>query len=108
MTQYVKKAQQMAHALVARETISGRDTGEAMRIASRKYGIPYNALWSLRYRAPKDIFASIYFAISSAHEAMCDQQRQKLEHELSVAKARGAHPDLLREVSALGGVHEPE
>jgi hypothetical protein len=108
MTEFVKKAQEMARAIIAREAISGRDQGEAMRIASRKYGIPYGALWALRYRAPKDIFASVFFAIQSAHEAMCEQQRRKLQHELVLAKARGAHPDLIRTVAHIGGVKQPE
>lgn len=87
---HVRKAQEMARALIAREASTGRDTGEAMRIASRKHGIPFSALWALRYRAPKDVFASVFFAIQTAYEATVADQERKLRHEIDIQKAKGA------------------
>lgn len=78
MNQYLKEAQEMAREVVAIEAKDGRDIGAAMRNAARRHGIPFGALWALRYRPPKDILAGVYFSIRKAHEATLEQQRKKL------------------------------
>ena len=64
-TAYVDDAASMARRLVARESVGPGDTENAMRRCEAKYGIPYQSLWSLRYRPPKRIFIDVYERIAA-------------------------------------------
>lgn len=105
-TTTVKQARDWADRLIAQEMDGAGDTGDAMRRVARRYGVPFSALWALRYRPPKDVFASVYLALFQAQEAMRDSQSRKLANEYAIAKATGAHPALLRAAARLGGVSD--
>lgn len=72
-----------ANALVAREYRGPGDTIEgAMSRAERRWGVPFQTFWSLRYRPPKDVLASIYLTIQSAYEAAVASQEARLREAL--------------------------
>ncbi|VFU07904.1 hypothetical protein [Methylocella tundrae] len=85
---YVERASVWADALVRKETRGPGDLDNAMRRAARASGVPYSAFWALRYRRPKDILASIYFALRDAYEAERARQLQALKHELEITAAQ--------------------
>jgi hypothetical protein len=63
------------------------DTQEAaMYRAAQKYGVEPGTFWSLRYRRPKDILASVYFKLKAAYEQECERQEARLRHELELTK----------------------
>lgn len=107
MSNLVGEAQRMALRLISQEMKEGENTDNAMRRVARKCGVSYSALWALRYRAPKRIFADIYFAIQTAHEATVARERQKLEHEVRVAEARGVNTDIARSIGGIRRVNQP-
>jgi hypothetical protein len=84
----INDARQWAGALVQREARGPGDTDNAMRRISQRYGVDYGALWSLRYRPPKRIFADIYFQLRAAYEAECERQLRQLEHELTITREK--------------------
>ena len=88
----VQDARHWANNLIQREARGPGDTENAMRRVSQRYGIDYAALWSLRYRPPKRIFADIYFGLRAAYLDECDRQLKRLNHELIITKAK-AGPD---------------
>lgn len=103
-TAVVEQAQGMARRLVAAESRGPGDTDNAMRRLEARYGVPYTTLWSLRYRAPKDMLASVYFRLVDAYRAECDRQKKLFDHELEVTKAiAGSTSDLVRQAAALVG-----
>lgn len=64
------------------------DTQEAaMYRAAQKYGVEPGTFWSLRYRRPKDILASVYLKLKAAYEQECERQEARLRHELELTKA---------------------
>lgn len=84
----VDEAATWADLLVKREHRGPGDTIDAARLrAARKYHVPEQALWSLRYRRPKDIAGSIYRTLQRAVAAECERQEAKLRHELEITKA---------------------
>jgi hypothetical protein len=99
----IASAQQMARSLVHREQRGPGDLENAMRRLETKYGIPFGALWSLRYRPPRDILASVYLKIQAAYQAECERQARLLAHEAAIigAKQNEANADLIAEVEAL-------
>lgn len=105
---FVKEAKDKAHQLVLREFAAGRDVENAMRRASARWGIPYSALWALRYRTPRDLMASVYFKILAAHEAICAKQQSQFHHEYTIAKASGADPVVLRAAARLAGIPDED
>ena len=76
-------ARQWANSLIQQEARGSGDTDNAMRRLSQRYGLGYSALWSLRYRPPKRIFADVYFALQNAYAAECERQLRLL----------GKHPE---------------
>jgi hypothetical protein len=84
----VTSARQWANGLVQRETRGPGDTENAMRRISARYGVDFQALWALRYRPPKRVFADTYFALKHAYEAECERQLRLLNHELTITKAK--------------------
>lgn len=84
---YVEDAAQIARSLVARESRGPGDTENAMRRLEARYGVPFNAWWSLRYRKPKAIVAGLYARIKAAHAAECERHLRRLAIELEITKA---------------------
>ena len=85
---FVDDARDKSRWLVNQESRGPGDTRGAMERVSRRYGIPFSVLWSLRYRNPNDILVSAYFAIIQAHEAECDRQARLIEHERACTTPR--------------------
>jgi len=83
----VEQANAWAKMLIHGESRGPGDLDNAMRRVGRKYGIPYSALWRLRYRKPKDIWASVYVKLQAAYLAACERQKRKLAHETAISKA---------------------
>lgn len=109
----VETAGAWARWLVQRESRGPGDTENAMRRISRRYGVPYSILWSLRYRPPKDMLVSAFIRLEAAYEAEKLRQMKALEEEFAVSKHKtrfGAH--LVRAAAALAGAenvsHEEE
>ena len=72
-----------------------------------RFGIPFSALWALRYRPPKDIGVSIYARLQAAHESVREAQMRKFTDEYERAKAAsGADAPLVRAAAALVGKDE--
>ena len=85
---FVDEAASKVAWMVARETRCPGDTKNAMHRLSRRYGIGFGTLWNLRYRKPKDLFTSIYFAVQTAYEAECDRQQRLLDAERASTQAK--------------------
>lgn len=84
----VADARDWANKLVLRESRGPGDTENAMRrLAARYGGLDYGALWGLRYRPPKRIFADVYFALAAAYQAECERQQRLLQHDIATTKA---------------------
>ncbi len=92
----VDQAAEWANEMVLRETRGPGDLPNAMERLERRHALPAKTLWSLRYRRPKDIFASLYFKLGQAYQAECERQMRRLSHELEITRlATGAaHPAL--------------
>jgi hypothetical protein len=104
MSEYVRKAQDWALRLISEEFETVGNTDIAMRRVARKHHVPYRALWSLRYRAPREIGASVYFALQAAYEATHAAHARQAQHELAIQQAKGrAHSPLVRAAAALLG-----
>ena len=88
----VAEARGWAKDLTRRETRGPGDLDNAMRRVAGRIGVPYGALWSLRYRPPKGVLASIYFALRDAFEAERARQFQALKNDLETTE-RTAGPD---------------
>lgn len=86
-TAEVMQAKNWMSRLVQLESRGPGDTENAMRRLSRRYGIEYGALWSLRYRSPRRVWADIYNALGAAYARECERQREVLAHELAVTQA---------------------
>ena len=101
----VETASNWTEAMVRRECRGHGDTDNALQRLARRHGISYRTLWGLKYRKPKDIWATVYLKIQAAYE--CELQRQKglLANEIAIAQAKGwASPSLVAQVAdVLGG-----
>lgn len=83
----VTQASTWADALLSKVHRGPGDTIDAaMFRAEAKYGIPANVFWTLRYRRPKDILASVYLRLQAAYQAECDRQEARLRHEINLTK----------------------
>ncbi|MBV8895509.1 MAG: hypothetical protein JO051_03280 [Acidobacteriaceae bacterium] len=83
----IDEARGYASKLVLRESRGPGDTENAMRRIEAKYGVPFSALWSLRYRPPKRIWADLFFQLRAAYEAERERQLRLLQHEIDITKA---------------------
>lgn len=92
----VDQAAEWANDMVLRETRGPGDLPNAMERLERRHDLPAKTLWSLRYRRPKDIFASLYFKLGQAYQAECERQMRRLSHELEITRLTtgAAHPAL--------------
>lgn len=102
----VVQSAKWADALLGR-LYSGRgDMDVAMHRAEQRYGIPARTFWTLRYRPPREIFASVYLKLKAAYEAEVAAQEARLRHEIEVTRrVRGNAVDaaLVDEAEALLG-----
>jgi hypothetical protein len=100
---FIDEAAGWSRALTQREARGPGDLDNAMRRIEARYGIPFAAMWGLRYRRPKALGVSIYFRLRAAYEAECARQLEKLRHEIEITKiTRPDHP-AVSEVSAVVG-----
>lgn len=84
----VDEAASWADLLVRREHRGPGDTIDAARArAARKHKLPEQALWALRYRKPKRIWADLYKKLEMAVAAEIQSQEARLAHEIAVTKA---------------------
>ena len=88
MSSAVIEAKVWIGAMVQREMRGTGDLDNAMDRLARRHHLPRSVLWSLRYRPPKDIFASVYLSIKAAYEAETERQAGLLAHELEITKAK--------------------
>jgi hypothetical protein len=88
MSAFVEEAAEKASWLVRREMRGTGDLHNAMRRIETRFGIPYGALWSLRYRRPGDMLVSIYARICVAYEAEVEKQRNLLDANSQSQKQR--------------------
>lgn len=86
ITAEVMQAKALASDMLRWETRGPGDTDNAMRRIARRHGIEYGQLWSLRYRAPKRIWADVLTKIALAYEAERNRQIQALKHETEVTE----------------------
>lgn len=98
----VERAASWADALLKLESRGPGDLDNAMRRLARKTGVSYATFWKLRYRRPKDVFASVYFSLLAAYEAEHKRQLERLTHELELTRAiAGADCRAVRSAEAL-------
>ena len=84
----VDEAASWADLLVRREHRGPGDTIDAARQrAARKHKLPEQALWALRYRKPKRIWADLYKKLEMAVAAEIKSQEARLAHELEITKS---------------------
>lgn len=86
ITAEVMQAKALASDMLRWETRGPGDTDNAMRRIARRHGIEYGQLWSLRYRAPKRIWADVLTKIALAYEAERNRQLQALKHEIELTE----------------------
>ncbi|MGU3661084.1 hypothetical protein [Methylobacterium fujisawaense] len=80
------------------------DLDNAMRRLSRRHGVEYGTLWSLRYRTPKRIWADVHTAIADAYAKEIERQRGKLDDAATAAEPiLGADRPSVRAARALSG-----
>ena len=105
----VSEAKGWAGFLVHSESRGPGDTDNAMRRVARRYGLPHSTLWALRYRAPKDLLASVYLKLRSAYEAEHERQLARLADDLARTRQQtGAHTILYRAAAAVAGAKDAE
>lgn len=102
MSPEAAEAQGWVDRLIRQESRGAGDTDNAMRRLSRRHGIDYSSLWSLRYRSPKRIWADTYNRLRAAYVAECERQMRALHHEIEITRAAaGSDHPAVREAEAL-------
>ena len=95
-------AQRLVNEMLRWESRGAGDTEGAMRRLGNRHGIPWRVFWTLKYRAPKDLFVSVFEDIKAAHKAEAERQLQKVKHALQIAEINGVYVrDLADQVEAL-------
>lgn len=84
---YIDDAAHWARELTRAESRGPGDMRNAWSRLERRYGVPARTFWALRYRRPKDLWASVYLRLRAAYEAECARQVERLEHEIGITKA---------------------
>ena len=87
----VEQSQDWARKIVNADVRGPGDLENAMRRVESRFGIPFAALWALRYRPPKDVAASIYLRLQQAHAAVCESQMRKYQDELEKVRQTTGH-----------------
>lgn len=102
----VDEAARIANDLATREMRGPGDLPNAMERLERRYALPTRSFWSLRYRKPKSICASLLLKLLAAYQAEIERQMRHLNHELAITEAiAGAAPDSVRSARALVDAH---
>jgi len=83
----VEQAATWARELTRRESRGPGDIEASWRRLARRYGVPLQMFWRLRYRPPKTVSAEVYLRLCGAYRAECDRQMRKLAHELDITEA---------------------
>lgn len=84
----VDMAASWADLLIGREHRGLGDTVDAARArAARKHKLPERLLWSLRYRRPKEIGATLYLKIKEAVEAETQTMEARIAENLRLLEA---------------------
>ena len=83
-----RDAKAWARELVRLETRCPGDTENAMRRLARRYDLSWRAFWTLRYRSPRDVAASVYLKLEAAYRAEIERQMGLLKHEAAITKLR--------------------
>jgi len=95
-------AQKIVNELIRLETRGAGDTENAMRRIANRYGLSWRLLWSVRYRPPRDIMHGAYVKLVQAYTNECKRQRERLEHEIEIARIKGVFvEDIAAEAKAL-------
>jgi hypothetical protein len=103
-TAAVDQAAAWAKGLTHSEARGPGDMENAWRRLEVRYGVPWRAFWSLRYRRPNEIAASIYLRLQAAYEAECERQMRRHQHELEITrtKAGASHPAVVAAEALVG------
>lgn len=97
----VRDARKWADAIVMREYQGPGQMDRAMEKASLTSGVDYSTFWALRYRPPKEVFASVYFQLKFAYEAQVQRQERLYEHKRFVSDA--VNPAVVRAADFVAG-----
>lgn len=98
----VDRAASWADLLIGREHRGLGDTVDAARSrAARKHKLPERLLWSLRYRRPKEIGATLYLKIQEAVEAETQTMEAKIAENIKLLEALPSGPARDRMVAQL-------
>jgi hypothetical protein len=103
-TALVDEAAQWAGELTRREARGPGDMENAWRRLEARYGVPWRTFWSLRYRKPRELGASIYQRLSAAYNAERERQVRLLRHDIETTKkiAGTSHAAVVAAEAALG------
>lgn len=108
-TTAVDQAASWAKRLTHSEARGPGDMENAWRRLEHRYGVPWRAFWSLRYRRPNEIAASIYLRLQAAYVAEGERLIRRIRHDIEVTKATSrADQALVVEIEALVGKGEGE
>jgi hypothetical protein len=102
---FVERAQSWARELEAKELPAAGSIPAARQAVERRHRLPSGLLYSLRYRPPKRLAVDAYERLRAALIAACEQERRRLEHEITIARAAGVgadHPALAAAEAAAG------
>jgi len=95
-------AQKMTKELIRLETRGTGDTENAMKRIANRYGLSWRLLWSLKYRPPHDLMCGAYAKLVQAYQTECRRQRERLDHEIEIARIKGVFvEDIAAEAKAL-------
>ena len=97
---YVDQARGFLDGLLRVESRGPGDVENALRRIATRERVSFSR-WALRYRPPKDVYASVLFALRVAYEAARENQLKALEAELAAKKATGVAQDRLDEIEAV-------
>jgi len=81
---YMDMARNWAGKLIHWETQKVGHTKDAIVAVAQKCGIPHGTIWCLRYREPKDMVCSAFFALRDAYFA----EMKRRAHRRDVLRAR--------------------
>lgn len=106
---YVDEAAAWARSLTQSEARGPGDLEPAWRRLEARYGVSWRDFWSLRYRKPAKVAASLYARLQAAHRAECERQMRKLQHELEITKkiAGPAHGAVVKAQAVVDAAHRP-
>ena len=98
---FVDEARSYLDRLLHVESRGPGDFGNALHRIARRERLPHAALWGLRYRPPKDVYASTLFKLRDAYARACEHQLHMLEQTVADHKATGASTAYLDTAAAV-------